>query len=247
MTTKIQRFKVWDLPTRLVHWLNACLVFGLIVIGILILNAKSLGIDGEAKILLKTIHSYIGYAFVINLCWRFIWAFLGNHYARWRQFLPIGNKYLPSIKDYTVNLFSGNHKQYAGHNPLARIIISLFFLLLTTQAVTGLVIAGTDLYLPPFGAYFSEWVTEGDPERLEQLKPGDKTYVVKTAYEEMRAFRKPVITVHVYGFYTLLLFIVVHIGGVIISEIKEKNGLISAMITGEKILDGTAEDENDDT
>ncbi len=245
MTTKLKLFKVWDLPTRLFHWLNVGLVLGLIVIGILILNAKFLGIEGEAKIFLKTIHSYTGYIFVINLIWRFIWAFFGNHYARWRQFLPMGPNYLRSLQDYTFNQNSGSRKQYAGHNPPARIIISLFFLLLTTQAVTGLVIAGTDLYFPPFGTYFSEWVTEGDPERLEQLEPGNKTHVVETAYKEMRAFRKPIIMTHYYVFYVLLFLLIVHIGGVIISEIKERNGLISAMITGRKILDGTAEDEND--
>ncbi|MBT7951413.1 MAG: cytochrome b/b6 domain-containing protein [Gammaproteobacteria bacterium] len=245
MTTKLRRFKVWDPGVRLFHWLNALLVLGLMIIGILILNAKTLGIAGDAKILLKTIHSYTGYAFAINLGWRLIWAFIGNHYARWRQFLPIGSNYLHSFKSYCASLRSTNHQRYLGHNPIARIIISIFFLLLTSQAITGLIIAGTDLYLPPFGSYFAEWVTEADPQRLEQLKPGDKTYVVEAAYEEMRAFRKPLIILHVYGFYALLSLVIVHIAGVIVSEFREKNDLISAMITGEKILDGQAEDEND--
>jgi cytochrome b len=245
MTTNLRRFKVWDLGVRLFHWLNVVLVLALMVIGILILNAKTLGISGDAKILLKTIHSYIGYAFAINLGCRLIRAFFGQHYAGWRQFLPMGNNYLRSLKSYIASLGSKNHKQYLGHNPLGRIIISLFFLLLTSQAITGLIIAGTDLYLPPFGGYFAEWVTEADPQRLEQLEPGNKTYVVEAAYKEMRAFRKPVITLHVYGFYALLLMIIVHITGVITSELRERNGLVSAMITGEKIVDGQAEDENE--
>ena len=69
--------------------------------------------------------------------------------------------------------------------------------------------------------------------------------MVEAAYEEMRAFRKPLIILHVYGFYALLSLVIVHIAGVIVSEFREKNDLISAMITGEKILDGQAEDEND--
>ena len=130
-----------------------------------------------------------------------------------------------------------------GHNPIARLIISLFFLLLTLQATTGLILAGTDLYMPPFGGYFSEWVTDGDQTRLSQLKPGDKSQVVDSAYKEMRTFRKPVITLHVYGFYTLLVLVMFHIIGIIVTEIREKNGLISAMITGEKVLDDTPQDK----
>jgi Ni/Fe-hydrogenase 1 B-type cytochrome subunit len=237
MATKLRRYKVWDLSTRLFHWINAISVLLLITIGLLILNTKLFGIEEEAKILLKIMHVYIGYAFVINLGWRFIWAFIGNDYARWHQFLPIGKNYLHSLKDYSTNLCSGIRQQYLGHNPIARIIISLFFLLLSLQATTGLIIAGTDLYYPPFGGYFAEWVTEGDQDRLNELKPGDKNHVVESAYEEMRSFRKPIITIHVYGFYILSFLILIHIIGVIVTEVKEKNGLISAMITGEKIID----------
>lgn len=245
MTKKLRRFKVWDRTTRLFHWINAISVLSLIIIGILILNTKALGIEGEAKVLLKTIHAYIGYVFVINLSWRIIWAFVGGYYARWSQFLPIGKNFLTSLRNYSSNLFSGNRQQYIGHNPIGKIIISLFLLLLSTQAVTGLIIAGTDLYLPPFGSYFSEWVTEGDLERLKELKPGDKTHVVEKAYEEMRSFRKPIITIHVYGFYVLFVLGLIHIAGVIVTELREKNGLISAMITGEKILDDTPQDKKE--
>jgi cytochrome b len=58
-----------------------------------ILNAKSLGVSGEGKILLKTIHAYIGYVFVINLSWRLVWGFIGNKYVRWKAILPIGKGY----------------------------------------------------------------------------------------------------------------------------------------------------------
>jgi Ni,Fe-hydrogenase I cytochrome b subunit len=241
MNTRLQRYKVWDRTTRVFHWINAATVIALIAIGILILNTDILGIKGEAKILLKSVHVYIGYVFVLNLVWRLIWAFMGSHYARWRQILPLGKNYLTSLKRYLLN--SGNERPYLGHNPVARLIISLFFLLLSLQAATGLILAGTDLYMPPLGGYFSEWVTEGDQARLNQLKPGDKSQVVDSAYKEMRSFRKPVITIHIYGFYTLLILVFTHVLGVIITEIREKNGLISAMIIGEKVLDDTHQDE----
>lgn len=237
MTTKIKRYKVWDITTRVFHWVNAATVLLLIIIGILILNTKNLGIEGDAKVLLKSIHAYVGYIFAINLVWRIIWAFIGNRYARWNQILPIGKDYLSSLKSFIHNSRSGKRQQYLGHNPAAKLIISVFFLLLSMQATTGLIIAGTDLYLPPFGDYFAEWVTEGDEALLKKLKAGDKTHTVSSAYNEMRDFRKPIATLHVYLFYILLILIAIHITAVIISEIKEKNGLISAMFTGEKVLD----------
>ncbi len=245
MTIKLQRHKVWDRTTRVFHWVNAISVLSLIIVGLLILNTKLFGIEGEAKVLLKTVHASIGYVFVVNLLWRIIWAFVGDYHARWRQILPTGKNYLPALKTYTVNFFSGICQQYLGHNPVARLIISLFFILLSMQAITGLVIAGTDLYYPPFGGYFAEWVTDGDPERLKQLKPGDKSQVVESAYAEMRAFRKPFITIHVYGFYMLSVLILIHLIGVIVTEVREKNGLVSAMITGEKILDDAYMDVGD--
>ncbi len=246
---EVKRYKVWDRTTRIFHWINAVAVFSLLIVGTIILNAKTLGIEGDAKILLKTVHAYIGYVFVINLVWRLIWAFFGNYYARWKQILPVGENYSSSLKEYTSAMRSGKSQHYLGHNPIARLIVGLFFLLLSIQAITGLIITGTDLYLPPFGSYFAEWVTEGDPERLQVLKAGDKTHIVESAYKEMRGFRKPVITIHYYLYFVLLGLVIIHLGGVIVTELKERSGLISAMITGEKVMNGkpvdlTDEDEN---
>ena len=113
-------------------------------------------------------------------------------------------------------------------------MISLLLALLMAQAVTGLVLAGTDLYKPPFGAVIAEWVTDGDPQMLANLKPGSKEHVNTDKYSEMRSFRKPYVTVHLYVFYFLSVFITLHILGVILGEFRERSGLISAMITGEK-------------
>ena len=57
MTTKLQRHKVWDRTTRVFHWVNVASVLSLITVGLLILNTKLFGIEGEAKVLLKTVHA----------------------------------------------------------------------------------------------------------------------------------------------------------------------------------------------
>lgn len=243
MTTQLQRYKVWDCGTRLFHWINALTVIIMIFLGILILNTDAFGIEGNGKVLLKTVHAYVGYVFVLNLLWRFVWAFTGNHYARWKQILAFGPGYLKSLKEYTSALVRGNREQYLGHNPLGRLIVTLFFVVLLTQAATGLVVAGTDLYLPPFGDHFAQWVTGGDSARLAALVPGDKSAVVESLYEEMRVFREPFITLHESGFFVICALVVLHLAGVVFTEIKEKNSIVSAMITGDKVLHGKARDQ----
>jgi cytochrome b len=232
MNPPLMRYRIWDRTTRLFHWINAICVIMLMLLGTLILNHEWMGIVSEVN--LKRVHSWFGYVLVVNLAWRMIWGFIGGHYARWRQLLPLGPR---QTLAYVSSLSSGKPQQYLGHNPLGRLIITAFFLLLSVQAVTGLMIAGMDLYQPPFGSYFANWVTDGDPERLAALKPGDRSATVESSYNEMRAFRGPIVRTHEYNFYLLALLVLVHTGGVIYGELREKNGLISAMITGDKVLD----------
>jgi Ni/Fe-hydrogenase 1 B-type cytochrome subunit len=81
-------YPVWDSPTRWFHWINALSVLGLIVVGILILFSGSLGISAQGRVTVKTIHVWLGYVMTLNLMWRFVWAFVGSRYARWRAILP---------------------------------------------------------------------------------------------------------------------------------------------------------------
>ncbi len=229
---------VWDRPVRLFHWINVICVIGLVAIGLIILYNKSFGVSSEGKILLKTIHVYFGYVFAINLLWRLLWFFLGNSYARWRSISLFQKGFSGSLVSYIKGFTAGNAPAYAGHNPLSRIMVNLLFVLLMIQAVTGLVLAGTDLYYPPFGNQIIEWVkaptTPGG--QAVEIKPGSKLGIDEKAYKEMRDFRKPFITTHKYAFYTLVVAIVLHITGVVVTEVREKNGIISAMFSGRKVF-----------
>lgn len=232
-------YHAWDRSVRVFHWLNVLCIIGLSAVGLIILYNKSFGVSPDGKILLKTIHAYIGYVFFFNLSWRIIWGFFGNKYARWAAILPLGKGYSQSVKDYINSVKTEEPQAYVGHNPLARLMVTLLFILLTTQATTGLILAGTDLYLPPFGHEIAEWVTDAgeDHSKIENLKAGSKEGTVAESYQEMRDFRKPIITTHKYSFYLLMLAIIFHIIAVVITEIKEKSGLVSAMFSGNKVFD----------
>ena len=235
-------YVIWDSGVRWFHWMNVLCVIGLIAIGVVILNAKLLGISIEGKILLKTVHVWIGYVFALNLLWRIVWAFVGGAYSRWSAFLPFRKGYVKETRDYISDLSGGHQRQYLGHNPLGRLAVTLLIFLLLVQAVTGLVLAGTDIYYPPIGSWIANWIAAPgvDPATLV---PYAKELYDEASYKAMRSFRKPFITLHYYGFYTLLVFIVIHIFAVVITELKGGVNLISAMFSGKKILTKPPEDE----
>ncbi len=238
VNNKLSYYPVWDRVTRCFHWINLLCILGLITIGVIILNSKLIGVSGEGKILLKTFHVYIGYLFAINLIIRIIWGWFGNTHARWRAILPFGRGFLASLKAYMVGVRGKEAPQYLGHNPLGRLMVTLLFVLLTIQAATGLVLAGTDLYMPPFGERVVEWIAHKNPATTEaiQLTPGSKEGINPDAYAAMRDFRKPFIITHVYTFYILLGAIILHISGVILAEVRQRNSLISAMFNGVKVF-----------
>ena len=239
--SNLKTYFVWDANTRWFHWINVFCVLGLIAVGVVILNAKALGVSTEGKILLKTVHVLIGYIFTINLLWRFIWAFIGSPSARWRAILPGGSGYLNEVRTYIASIKAGQPQQYLGHNPLGRIAVSLLLLLLLAQATTGLVLAGTDIFYPPIGAWIASWIAAPGVDPTTLVPYAKETYNM-IAYDEMRAFRKPFITLHYYGFYTLLGVILIHILAVVITELREGSSLISAMFSGKKVMSETPVD-----
>jgi cytochrome b len=107
-------------------------------------------------------------------------------------------------------------------------------LLLAVQAATGLVLAGTDVYMPPLGGSMREWVA-ADTHDPMLVRPYTPDTVNAQAYAEMRAFRSPIVEVHELGFFLLIAMIVIHIAAAVFVEIKEGGAVISAMFTGRKI------------
>lgn len=237
-------YAVWDRTTRWFHWINVLSVLTLIAIGLVIMNSKALGITDDGKVLLKTWHVYVGYVFALNLAWRIVWGFIGNRYSRWRAILPFGEDYKQQRRAFVAGLKNGQPAGFMGHNPLGRLMVTALLILLTVQAVTGLVLAGTDIYKPPFGGYFKSWVAES-PATMAEVKPYSDVGVNEAAYKEMRDFRSPFKAIHEYNFFVLAGLIILHLLGVIIAECRERNGLISAMFTGRKVFRDKPLDRDD--
>jgi cytochrome b len=240
--SELRQYRVWDVPTRMFHWLNLVCVLGILAAGVLILYSRPIGIDRPSVNLLKHVHVWLGYVMVVNLTWRFVWAFPGNRYARWKAILPGGPGFLKSARAYVEAFARGEPQQYLGHNPLGRIAVTAILALLAILSLTGLVLAGTDLYHPPFGRWIAAWVAAPgvDPATLD---PMTRDGVDANAYAAMRAFRSPFIAVHQYAFWCLAVLVVIHLAAVVVTEVREGGGLISAMVSGRKILSKPPVDE----
>ena len=228
-------YQVWDRTTRVFHWLNFLCVLGLIGVGTVILYAGDLGVSNDGKIALKTLHVWIGYVFLINLLWRLVWGFLGGRYARWSAIVPGGKGYRSELRSYLRTMMKREPSSVTGHNPLGRIAVTLMLLALLIQGSSGIILAGTDVYMPPFGNYFAEWVAVRDMDP-STVRPYAPETVNEDSYKEMRGFRAPVIQTHLVTFYVILMLVLAHIAGVIFTEARKGGAIISAMFTGKKMI-----------
>lgn len=229
---------VWSRKIRLFHWINVIAILLLVMIGVIILNSKVFGVTTDGKVILKTMHVLVGYIFATNLLFRLIIGFIGKSYERWHKTLP----FYKGFKSELITFTKSKKIAYKGHNPVGKLMVFALLSLMLIQTISGLVIAGTDIYYPPFGSYFAESIAV-DKDKVASIKPYSKANVDEEAYKAMRAIRKPFITAHVYAFYCLILLIPLHIFGVIVAERRERSALVSAMVNGYKYLPKRAKDK----
>ncbi len=120
--------KVWDIPTRLFHWLLVVLVT------ISFITAK---IGGN----LMTTHMISGYLVLTLLIFRIMWGVFGGHHARFVSFVcgPA------AVMRYTATITRIDAPRYLGHNPLGGWSVIAMLTVLLLQASTGL-FASDDIF-----------------------------------------------------------------------------------------------------
>lgn len=237
----IAEYKAWDLPTRLFHWVNFLCIILLSILGLIMLNKGAIGISGkEAGIGLKVLHVSVGYLFVANLIVRVLWGFFGGYYSRWSTLLP-GKNFKKELSSYRASLKSGKPQTFIGHNPMGRLSIVVLLLLLVLMTCTGMIRAGTDIYYPPFGFFAASYVS-AEGVSASEIKPYDETGTNAQKLADLKAFKKPIGQIHIYGAYVLWLMVLLHLIAVIRAETGGQGTLISAMFSGKKHLSQKPED-----
>ena len=112
------RTRVWDLPTRLFHWVLAAAVIGLI----------ATGLSG-----IMEWHFRLGYTVLSLLLFRLVWGFVGGRWSRFSAFL-----YAPtSVVAYLRG--RGHPDHLIGHSPLGALSVLALLGFLIAQVATGLV------------------------------------------------------------------------------------------------------------
>ncbi len=126
MTDKPATFQIWDLPTRLFHWL------------LVLLMAVSWYTGEEG---LMDWHMRSGYAILTLIGFRLLWGILGSRTARFTNFVR-GPR---AIIEYGRALVARRPPRVFGHNPLGAVMIVALLLLAGLQASTGL-FANDDIF-----------------------------------------------------------------------------------------------------
>ena len=114
MSTK--RIRLWDLPTRLFHWLLVIAVSAALITG----NVGGAAIEW---------HGRIGLAIVGLIVFRVVWGLIGSSHARFSSFLPT-----PA----TITAYLRGQWQGIGHNPLGALSVLGLLALVALQLCTGL-------------------------------------------------------------------------------------------------------------
>ena len=141
------QIRVWDLPTRLFHWL--------IVIFVIISFATGM-VGGNWM----SYHLKSGYIILVLLLFRLSWGFLGGRYSRFISFIrgPI------AVIRYAITLLREDTPKHLGHNPMGGWSVMAMLAALLLQVSTGL-FANDDIATqgPLYGwvsKATSDWLTE---------------------------------------------------------------------------------------
>ena len=117
--------KVWDLPTRLVHWS---------LVAFIALSWWSV----ENKRM--DIHYWSGLILLGLLVFRLYWGFAGPETARFAQFI----KGPRAVAGYLSKLFKPDYRASFGHNPLGALSVVALLLAVAVQVGLGLFASDTD-------------------------------------------------------------------------------------------------------
>ena len=118
---RLRAVRVWDLPTRLFHWLLTACVVGSFV------SAK---IGGAAM----AWHLRLGYAVATLLLFRLVWGFVGGRWSRFGQFV----RSPAAVLRYLRGEARAGDWFDVGHSPLGALSVLAMLVFLAAQVSSGL-------------------------------------------------------------------------------------------------------------
>jgi len=123
---------IWDLPTRLFHWLFAFSVGG----------AFLLAKVTEKETPLFYLHVVLAVLAACLLIWRVVWGFIGSRHARFKSLLFSPQETI----SYFIEVFKGKGLYHAGHNPGGAIVVLKIMGATFLTIVSGVFIAQSEFF-----------------------------------------------------------------------------------------------------
>jgi Ni/Fe-hydrogenase 1 B-type cytochrome subunit len=212
---RVQSIYVYEAPVRLWHWVNVLAIAVLALTGYFI--GKPLpSVPGEASAnylmgYIRFAHFAAGYVLAVGLLGRIYWAFVGNHHARELLTLPVLKlaywKEVGAMFAWYMFLRK-RPNQYVGHNPMARLAMFGYFLLMIFMVCTGF-------------ALYSEGTGAGSwQDRLFG-------WVIPLIGSSMQVH-----SLHRLGMWLTLIFVMLHVYAAIREDIMGRQSIVSTMISG---------------
>jgi Ni/Fe-hydrogenase 1 B-type cytochrome subunit len=214
--SKLKIIYVWEVPVRVIHWLNVLAVLTLCITGFFIGHPRSIGESASAYTMgwIRFTHFTAAYVFAIGLAARVYWSFAGNKYSNWRTFFPYLNKpdrekMIATFKYYCF--LDRKLPHVVGHNAVAASSYFLVFLI-----YLGMIVSGFTLYSEhaPGGMMHKlfGWITTGFSNQTLRL-------------------------IHHSFMWLLIGFVINHVYSCWLMDIKERGGIISSMFSGYKSME----------
>ncbi len=138
MSTATQPTRVWDLPTRLFHWLLAATVVGSVV------TAK---IGGGAMVW----HTRLGFVVLALVVFRLVWGLVGGRWSRFASFV-----YAPAtLLRYLRGQARPEERLDVGHSPAGALSVFAILAVLSAQVGTGLLSDDEIAFVGPLNRFVS--------------------------------------------------------------------------------------------
>lgn len=210
------RMYVWEFPVRIFHVANILCVLVLCTTGFIIGQPQAVFQSAEAYQqywfgTVRFLHFAAGFVFFFNYLGRIYWAFVGNRYARWDQYIPLRKwQWKEIVEVLRVDIFLIGYKRALelGHNALASTSYFVLFLLALFQIGTGFGL---------YGGMSSSWI----PKLFKWVVPLMGGDLVARRWHHM-------------AMWAFILFVIIHVYIVFFHEYVEARGTSSSIFSGWK-------------
>jgi Ni/Fe-hydrogenase b-type cytochrome subunit len=209
---------LWGWPLRAMHWLAALAILVLAGTGFYI-GRPYFVVSGDTADhfvmgWMRFIHFTAASVLVATVIVRVYWLFAGNKFERWVALFPVRPKdWVNMVRQvkYYLMIHPEKAPHYLGHNPLQQFSYTGIYLLAVVEIVTGFTLYG-------------------------QSNPGGLFYSAFAWVVPLLGGLQVVRFVHHVVTWVFLIFIPIHVYLATRSDIMERGGAISSIITGGKFV-----------